>query len=174
MRSDLYVKGPMLNTFFLGTGCLPKLTLAEVQTLELLRQNPHPSIVRYHGCLTKRDLVVGIVFDRYSETLFQRLEQQRHFDIESCMSSITSAVTHLHSVGLAHNDLNPSNVMVDGDYRAVVIDFGSCQPFGEDLITAGTHGWIDEEFVTSAREHDETALIKVDSWLRSQVPSQTG
>ena len=45
---------------------------------------------------------------------------------------------------------------------------------GEDLITAGTHGWIDEEFVTSAREHDETALIKVDSWLRSQVPSQTG
>lgn len=165
VHDGLFLKGPMLNTAFLGTGLLPELTLAEVNTLELLRENPHPNIIRYHGCLIKRDRIVGIVFDRHPRTLFQRLEHRRHFDIDICMSSITSAVKHLHSLGLAHNDLNPSNIMVDEFDTAVVIDLGSCQPFGNDLITAGSRGWIDEEFVTSARKHDEAALGKIHAWL---------
>lgn len=143
MHNGLFLKGPMLNTALLGTGLLPKLTLAEVKVLELLRQNPHPNIVRYHGCLTKRDRIVGIIFDRYSKTLFERLEHNRDFNVDICMNSITSAVRHLHCLGLAHNDLIPSNIMVDESDTSFVNGYGSCQPFDNYLITAGSRGWID-------------------------------
>lgn len=169
MHSGLFLKGPMLHTAFLGTGLLPKLILAEVGILELLRQNRHPNIVRYHGCLIRRDRIVGIVFDRHWKTLSERIEHGRDFDADVCMSSITSAVQHLHSLGLAHNDLNPSNIMVDESDTSFVIDYGSCQPFGNDLITAGSRGWIDEEFITSAQKHDEVALTKIRTWLTSQL-----
>ncbi|KAH9823761.1 serine/threonine-protein kinase-like protein [Teratosphaeria destructans] len=169
MHDGLYVKGPMLNTAFQGTGLLPKLTLREVEVLETLKQNPHPNIVRYMGCLVERGLVVGLVFDRLSKTLEERLkEHDRDFSIDAYMNSITSVVEHLHSLGLAHNDINPNNIMVDEVDTIFVIDYGSCQPFGFELITAGTRGWIDEDFTVSARHHDLLALKKIRNWLDLQ------
>ena len=79
--------------------------------------------------------------------------------------SITDATKHLHALGLAHNDINPANVMVRDDDTICVIDFGSCRPFGCRLITAGSYGWIDEEFTTSDLKHDEVALNKLRDWL---------
>lgn len=79
------------------------------------------------------------------------------------MNRLTSAVHHVYSLELAHNDLCPINTMIDeadGDTPAT-IEFGSYQPFGRKLITAGTLGWIDEDFVNSARDHDEFALGKI-------------
>lgn len=169
IHGGLFVKGPMLNTAFQGTGLLPKLILREVEILELLMQNPHPNIGRYKGCLIERGRIVGIVFDRLSTTLYERLkEHDRDFNFDVCIDSITSAVQHLHSLGLAHNDLNPSNIMVDKSDTIFVIDYGSCQPFGYELITAGSRGWIDEEFTTSARSHDHVALGKIRTWLETQ------
>lgn len=34
--------------------------------------------------------------------------------------------------------------MVNKHDEPIIIDYGSCQPFGMDLITAGTPGWVDE------------------------------
>jgi len=52
--------------------------------------------------------------------------------------------------------------MVCEDNIPVIIDYGSCQPFGNDLITTGTPGWFDESFTTSAQQHDEIALGKLE------------
>ncbi|KAF1936815.1 hypothetical protein EJ02DRAFT_479058 [Clathrospora elynae] len=84
------------------------------------------------------------------------------------MSKITSAVSHIHTLELAHNDLTPMNIMVDEYDTPFIIDFGSCQPFGCELITAGTPGWIDEDFAHSAQDHDDFALIKLRTWLETQ------
>lgn len=170
LRGDLhYRKGPNLNNAFKGTGLLPQLTLQEAEVLELLSQNPHPYIVPYHGCCVARGRIVGLVFDRYPMTLQQRLEEDgRAFDGDAWADQITSAVRHLHSLGLAHNDLNPMNIMIDGADTPHVIDFGSCRPFGEDLITAGSVGWIEEEFTVSKQKHDEFALKQIRSWLKSR------
>ncbi|KAF2842101.1 serine/threonine-protein kinase-like protein [Patellaria atrata CBS 101060] len=169
LNSSVFMKGPGLNTVFTGTGVLPKLILQEVEIMELLTRNPHPHIVRYHGCLIRRSRIVGLVFDRYPDTLWHRLEKgAQGFNIEDCMSKITSAVHHLHSLGLAHNDLMPSNIMVDGDDIPVVIDYGSCQPFGNLLISTGTPGWVDEYFTHSAQKNDEIALGKIRIWLESK------
>ena len=81
------------------------------------------------------------------------------------MADIETAVAHLHSLGLAHNDLNPSNVVIGKNKEAILIDFGSCQPFGKKPMSTGTPGWIDEDFTTSAQEHDLAALPKIKTWL---------
>jgi serine/threonine protein kinase len=95
-------------------------------------------------------------------TLKQRLQSDvRDFNMEVCMSSITAAVNHLHSLGLAHNDLKPMNMMVDEQDTTFIIDLGSRQPFGRTLITAGTPGWTEEDYTVSARHHDEIALGKI-------------
>ncbi|KAF1992947.1 serine/threonine-protein kinase-like protein [Amniculicola lignicola CBS 123094] len=167
--SNVFLKGPKLHTAFIGTGLLPKLILQEVKTMELLLHSPHPNIIRYHGCLIKRGRIVGIVLDRHPMTLKQRLEDgMRHINVETCMSKITSAVSHLHTLGLAHNDLTPMNIMVNEYDTPFIIDFGSCQPFGCELITAGTPGWIDEDFAHSTQDHDESAIGKLRTWLEKQ------
>lgn len=169
IHDGLFVKPPVLNTAFLGNDLLPKLVLGEVEVLELLKKNPHTNICAYYGCLTARGRIVGLVFDRLSATLYERLEERhRDFDSDGCMDGIASVVRHLHSLGLAHNDLNPANIMVDEFDAVFVIDFGSCRPFGGELITAGSRGWVDEEFMTSAAEHDCVALGKMRSWLALQ------
>ncbi|KAK4608989.1 hypothetical protein CLAFUW4_14497 [Fulvia fulva] len=164
----LFLKRLELNIVFIGTALLPKLMLQEVETLELLLRMPHPNIIRYHGCLTKRGRIVGRVFDRHEMTLHQRLDRKmiRHIDVNRLMVEIGSALEHLHMLGLAHNDLNPMNIMIDDrNETPYLIDFGSCRPFGCKLITAGTPGWIDEDYSTSARINDETALKKLRTWL---------
>ena len=155
---NVFLKGPKLHMDFIGT---------RAGIFELLLHNPHPNIVRYHGCLIKRGRIVGIMLDRYPMTLKQRLENG-HFDSEICMSKLTSAVSHLHSLGLAHNDLTPMNIMIDEHDTPVIIDFGSCQPFGCKLITAGTPGWIDQDFALSAQHHDKYALGRLRAWLETQ------
>jgi serine/threonine protein kinase len=148
---------------------LPKLILQEIEILERLQHDPHPNIIRYHGCLIRRSRIVGIVLDRHPMTLEQRLrDDMRHLDVETFMSKITSAVGHIHALALAHNDLTPMNIMVDENDTPFIIDFGSCQPFGCELITAGTPGWINEDFAHSAQDHDEFALGKLRTWLETQ------
>ncbi|KAF2789401.1 serine/threonine-protein kinase-like protein [Melanomma pulvis-pyrius CBS 109.77] len=166
INENLLLKRPNLHLHYLGTGQLPKLMLQEAEIMELLLRNPHPHIVRYHGCLIRRHLIVGLVLDRHPTTLQCRLEESAHdFNVENCMRKMTSAVCHLHSLGLAHNKLKPMNIMVDKYDDPVIIDYGSCRPFGTNLITADTPGWNDDDFWISAQEHDIFALENIRTWL---------
>jgi serine/threonine protein kinase len=81
------------------------------------------------------------------------------------MERIKSATDHIHDLRFAHNDLKPSNILVDDEHEVFVADLGSCRPFGAALITTGTIGWIDEYFTTSQRHHDQAALEKTKGWL---------
>lgn len=50
---DFYIKCPKLTSYDAaeGTGLLPKLLLQEAEILEFISRNPHPNLVRYHGCV---------------------------------------------------------------------------------------------------------------------------
>lgn len=81
------------------------------------------------------------------------------------MKALESAVETLHSLALAHNDLNPYNIMVKDGGTPVLIDFGSCQPFGKILQPLGTRGWYEELFSTSEKKHDTYSPGKLWQWL---------
>ncbi|KAK0639796.1 hypothetical protein B0T16DRAFT_463433 [Cercophora newfieldiana] len=59
-------------------------------------------------------------------------------------AGIESGIEHLHSLGLVNNDINPKNVMLDGDR---------------------TYKWYDENVQLSVLKNDLDALAEIRAWL---------
>jgi serine/threonine protein kinase len=167
-NKKLFIKRPDFSEYDGSDdgGWIRTLFLDEVRTMEKVSTKPHKNIVKYHGCRIGDGRVKGIVLERYRCTLLEYFQcGGEAIDVAKFMVSLESAVYHIHSLGLAHNDLKPSNIMLDSDDMPVLIDFGSCQPPGARLLTAGTPGWFEEEFNTSATKHDIFALEVLRKWL---------
>ncbi|EEH02712.1 conserved hypothetical protein [Histoplasma capsulatum G186AR] len=148
--------------------------LEETRTMEFLSAHPHPYFIQYHGCCFRRGYLTGIVISRHSHDLKNYLSHGvGNIDKKAFMTALESAIYHLHSLGWAHNDLNPTNVLVDDSEASggmpVLIDFGSARKIGSLLGTSrGTSGWIEgriEDYTTSKKEHDTFALEKMRLWL---------
>ncbi|GAB1320039.1 hypothetical protein MFIFM68171_10249 [Madurella fahalii] len=184
--AGLYLKGidlskcvDFLNGIAAGHNGTISTLRDEVQVLQLISQHPpHPNIVKYHGCRVRRGFITAIVMDRVDgETLWTYARAGGKVDKAPFMAALRSAITHLHSVvGVAHNDLNPNNIMVGKDGMPVLIDFGSARQLGGKIgFSVGTPGWMED--LTCARDyysyskasHDLTALDKISDWLDDPV-----
>ncbi|POR35495.1 MAP kinase kinase kinase win1 [Tolypocladium paradoxum] len=93
--------------------------------------------VLYFGRLNRRmrrGCVTGIVLDRQPRSLANYLKREGGtVDRVAFMEALESAAHHLHSLSRAHNDLNPSNIIVTEAGMPVIIDFGSCHRVGDKL-----------------------------------------
>ncbi|GAP87559.1 putative serine threonine kinase [Rosellinia necatrix] len=141
---------------------LKQLILSEIQACEILREHPHPNIVRYLGCVVKDGRVTRLVFDKHPTTLRQLLEDETSFDRARCLQGIEAGVRHMHDLGLVHNDLNPTNIMMNGD-NPIIIDFDSCRPEGEKMgVKIGTEGWTlnGEEYAWQSNDLYSLAKIR--------------
>ncbi|KAI0407488.1 kinase-like domain-containing protein [Xylaria palmicola] len=163
-----FIKRPGLNCYetMKGSDYVPEGILQETLIMEQISIASHPNIITYLGCRVKRGRITAIVLERLDQTLTQLswTPAFHQLDHDSFFKAVESAVCHIHSLGLAHNDINPDNIMIK-DGMPVLIDFGSCQPFGMNLQSLGTDGWY-EEFFTSETKHDEFSLKKLKQWLQ--------
>lgn len=120
----------------------------EVEVLQLISQHPpHRNIVQYHGCRVRRGFVTAIVMVHVDgETLWTCALAGGKVDKAPFMAALRSAIAHLHSVvGVAHNDLNRSNIMVGKDGMPVLIDFGSARPLGSKMgFSLGSDYWEED------------------------------
>jgi serine/threonine protein kinase len=146
-------------------GFLARILLAEAFILQHLAAHPHPHLAKYHGVRARRGRITGLVLDRYPRTLLDHVRQGRDLNRDEFVSALESAVAHLHSLGLAHNDINPENIMMGEDNLPVLLDFGSCQPFGKRMLTQSTEGWVETVDLYSKQEHDVFALGKLQEWF---------
>jgi serine/threonine protein kinase len=167
-REKFYIKRPKIsctdNEY--EVKLVPRMLLEEAEILEFLEKHPHPNIIRYHGCTVHRGRITGLALERYDVVLQYRYEDVPHdLNIAACMDGIRAGVRHLHSLGLAHNDLNPTNIALDTNDNPIILDFGSCKKVGDELLSGGTYGWIDDDYSTSAQSHDESAMGKLEAWL---------
>lgn len=144
---DAYVKQPKLIDYDADGEYKPcDLVRKEAQVCEKLRAQPHRSIAQYHGCIVDGSQIRGLCFKKYTKTLWDRLQvTSEPLDHKAVLSAIQAGIEHIHSLGLAHNDINPANIMFDSDNNAIIVDFDSCLEIGDDLIKHGTHGWCDDE-----------------------------
>jgi serine/threonine protein kinase len=175
---NIYIKRPQIKNYdiykdleFLEV--MPAMMLDEIHALEIIAQSPHPNIIGYHGCRVRRGYITGLVLDRYESDLDQHLRENGNIDKGPLMDALEDAIRHLHSLGLAHNDINPANIMVNADGMPVLADFGSSREIGRRMgPSRGADGWIDEtdDYVTSEKRHDIIGLGKIRAWLDDPVP----
>ncbi|RSL41082.1 hypothetical protein CEP53_012974 [Fusarium sp. AF-6] len=176
--NESHVKKPAIDDF-----ANPKLESQiehEIQVWEIIKQHPHPALAVYHGCVESEGRVSGLVFERYEETLSQRVNPgrlcKRNFIasgrplVQSWMrrwlKSIESALVHLHSLGLVHNDITPANIMLSDKNEAVIIDCDSACRVGESLVDKKrTCGWADRDVTHAAPSNDLKSLDELETWL---------
>ncbi|KAK6331625.1 hypothetical protein TWF718_002174 [Orbilia javanica] len=166
---QVFVKRPGLVSYeeLRGTGYIPKALLDEALIMEQISKSPHPNIIQYFGCRVRRGRITSILLKALDQSLTQHVANPNSdpLDPDKFIGALESAVSHLHSMGLAHNDINPDNIMVK-DAMPVLIDFGGCQPFGKRVSSNGTEGWREEFFFTSEKKHDEYSLKKLREWFQ--------
>ena len=89
------------------------------------------------------------------------------------MQVLESAINHIHSLGWAHNDLDPHKIMVNEQGTPVLVDFGSAREVGSKFKTSrGTKGWIGfkvNDYHTSDKRNDISALEGIRKWLDSRA-----
>lgn len=180
-HTTLYLKGPNLTSYNPSKrdDTLAIRLLQEAYVQEKLLRNPHPNVGSYLGCLVEDGLIVRLAFKRLEETLYELIDsphtspesftfQQR----ENCMDQVEAAAMHIHSLGLAHNDISPSNIMFSSSGRTILIDMDSCAPLGKPITKGGlVTGWRGpihgqgREFKNSSIELDELAIQEIRKWL---------
>jgi serine/threonine protein kinase len=74
----------------------------------------------------------------------------------------------MHTLGIAHNNIRPTNIMMDGD-MPIIIDFASTLSFGKGLAgwRAGSQPWIPPEAIASDEYNDHYAAQQIYHWLRA-------
>ena len=168
LPQDCYVKRPSLLHYgdTKASTELSSLLLNEAEVCEILRASPHPNIAQYLGCIVENDKIMGLCFVKYGMNLKERVtEDSRPFDTDLILCGIQEGIRHLHSLGLIHCDINPANIVMNGD-TPVIVDFDSCRRNGEKLgIKGGTLNWTREDFEFARPENDEYGLSKIRDFL---------
>lgn len=161
-----YLKTP----FFLYEDSKPGHTfiadclLHEATALESLRHHPHPNLVEYLGCVIKDGRITQICLKKYEGNLQDHTRPLSEEQREEIFDGVVSAVKHLHSLGLAHNDIGPQNVCLDSAGHPVIVDFDACLPFGEELLKGvGAEKWGGR--LVSDPENDFQGLDDLRDWL---------
>lgn len=93
-----------------------------------LKDLEHPNLIRFyelfreeHGCFFTMELVEGVDFLTYIRDLRRIFDETR---LRNCLSQLVSAVFQLHCEGIIHRDIKPTNMVVTGEGRLVLLDFG--------------------------------------------------
>jgi serine/threonine protein kinase len=92
---------------------------------------------------------------------------QPPFNFSLILNGIFAGITHMHSLGLAHNDITPDNIMLDENGCAVIIDFNNSGILGVPC-RSGTPGWTNFSRA-SAVENDLYGYECVQQYMHTKV-----
>jgi serine/threonine protein kinase len=116
--------------------------------------NPHVIPIHHYGEIDGRLYVdMRLVEGRDFQTVLADgpLEPARAVRI---VEQVARALHAAHQVGLIHRDVKPSNILLDGDDFAYLIDFGIARTIGETrMTTSGTVGTF--QYIAPERLDDD-------------------
>jgi serine/threonine protein kinase/tetratricopeptide (TPR) repeat protein len=100
----------------------------------------HPNIVTIHDIFEDHG-VCFIAMEYVSGATLERMNTGNTLPLKDAMkyaSDIADALIAAHAAGLIHRDLKPANIIVAGDGRAKLLDFGLAQFIGQAPPVAET------------------------------------
>ena len=102
-------------------------------------------------------------------TLSEKQRRGISLDRDICLRGVERGVSHLHKLGLVHNDPSPANIMIAAD-NACVIDFDSCKRLGEKLGGKGaTKDWAMDGVTHARSENDFYGISKIRDLLKKKI-----
>jgi len=97
---------------------------------KILANLSHPNIVRIYTLLQEHNTLYLVMELLEGMTLAQVLRTQKPFPEERARriaKSLAGALHTIHKLGLQHLDIKPENIMLTGDGRTVLFDFGAAR-----------------------------------------------
>lgn len=111
--------------------------------IKILRSLDHPNIIKLHSVIYAPSIDIAYVIMEWANcgTLQQAISNDLKFDertIASIFLQIALALSYLHTKGIAHRDVKPSNILLFSDGTAKLSDFGISHSFGSAESVLGT------------------------------------
>jgi serine/threonine protein kinase len=139
-RLDLLTAGQRLAIKVLHTAVTERQELLselqrEFQNLQLLS---HPNVVRVHEFDRDGDLAF-FTMELLSGSLLSRLLSTRNAIALprpyalAIIRDVGAAISHAHSRGVVHGDVNPQNIFITSDGELRVLDFGASHTLHRDI-----------------------------------------
>jgi serine/threonine-protein kinase len=103
----------------------------------------HPHIVQVHDFGEEGEiayLVLEFIKGRELKSFFDKSERFELKEMVRIMGELCEALDYAHKAGIVHRDVKPGNVMIDGEMRVKLTDFGVAriQESGAAMTQAGT------------------------------------
>ena len=107
----------------------------------VLARFSHPSVVRIYEVFEEAGTAYLVMELLDGRTLHQHVTQRGVLPEEKILEIAArcgEALSVLHSAGVLHRDINPSNIVLTPEGRVVLIDFGLAREFADDATTPMT------------------------------------
>ncbi len=131
--------------------------LSEAQTLAQFDRIPN--IVHVKSVFEENNTAYYVMDYLQGETLAQLVKRKGKLSYEEAMNfmgQLCDATEAIHLKGIIHRDINPSNIIITPDNKAVLIDFGTAKEYiqGNTRSTQAiiTPGYAPEEQYSTKRE----------------------
>ncbi|KAL1539577.1 non-specific serine/threonine protein kinase [Salvia divinorum] len=130
-----------------------------INEIKLLSSVSHPNLVRLLGCSIENEEQILVYDFMPNGTLSQHLQREKGavlpWPVRLTIAAETAqAISYLHNAmhpPIYHRDIKSSNILLDGDYRSKVADFGLSRlgmVESSHISTApqGTPGYLDPQY----------------------------
>ncbi len=115
--------------------------IAEGRTLAALHRVP--GIVLVHDFIVANGTAYLVMELLAGQTLQEQVERRGPLDaakIDKIVWALLNGLEQVHSVGFLHRDIKPANILLDGEVRPTLIDFGGFSSRGRRALSGDDGG----------------------------------
>jgi len=102
-----------------------------IQEARSLAKMDHPNIVGVHEVFEENQTAYMVLDFVDGRDLLDTLDDPNHgltgLQVQGILRDVLGAVQYIHDRGMLHRDISPDNILLDGDMRPVLIDFGAAR-----------------------------------------------